>query len=460
MKLLHTHNFTLESFPEPPSQSYACLSYTWGTPPHGEVSHRDVVGCGARSPKADYGTLKDRASLPAWARRDTESARRVVGACSRAREVGIKYLWVDTICIDRTSLADISEAINSMYRWYRQATVCYAHLSDLAPSALPSTDDVASAMADCSLDETSLGRSRWFTRGWTLQELLLPRRLELYDREWNLRGSKSSSHVVEMLSRISGVETAVLSDPDRIADFSYGRRMAWAAKRQVTRGEDAAYALLPILGVNMTVRYGEGGERAFQRLQEKVIRVTTDLSPLCWRSCWEDEMSDEEGEEGEQFFGGCLASSPAEFSHFVATPEWQEPFHSDAELQFNNKGLNIRAPLAPWRRSTRDVVMYLNSSSRSREGMQHVGVLLRECEPGVFARLSPKEVVRLPLRKGVDLSRRVCIRRSIDKRTSQKMYAEQSDLRIASWMDSVAEGQSSSSTTASKQSRTVLKTEQ
>src|SRR5438876_9441565 len=86
-----------------------------------------------------------------------------------------QFIIVDTVCINKSSSAELSESINSMFHWCKNAAVCYVSLDDLRPDA--SAED---GLANC----------RWFTRGWTLQELLAPKTAQFYDIAWNYRGSK------------------------------------------------------------------------------------------------------------------------------------------------------------------------------------------------------------------------------------------------------------------------------
>jgi hypothetical protein len=162
-------------------------------------------------------------------------------------------------CIDKTSTAELSEAINSMFLWYRKATTCYAYLSDVR-------------------ELTELAQSRWFTRGWTLQELLAPAVVRFYSEHWNFLGSKLELR--RQLQKVTGILQEVLIGGELNA-ISVARRMSWAANRQTTRTEDLAYCMMGIFDINMPLLYGEG-KRSFIRLQEEIMKISDDHSLFAW----------------------------------------------------------------------------------------------------------------------------------------------------------------------------------
>ena len=172
--------------------------------------------------------------------------QKIAMTCRLASEANISYAWVDTCCIDKSSSAELTEAINSMYRWYQRAAICYAFLSDLEP-AMPGEKSSITATA-------TLRDCRWFTRGWTLQELIAPRQVIFYDRAWQSRGSKSE--LAEILSEITNVDIEVLQHTKPLSALSTAQKMSWAAERETTRMEDTAYCLLGIFDVNMPLLYG------------------------------------------------------------------------------------------------------------------------------------------------------------------------------------------------------------
>jgi hypothetical protein len=215
---------------------YVILSHTWGD---GEVSLQDM----------DRKDISYKAGF-----------MKIRNCCQQALEHMLRYAWVDTCCIDKTSSAEISEAINSMFRWYSEAEVCYAFLEDIELEDTPSLVQ--------SLD---LSGSRWFTRGWTLQELLAPRKIIFYSASWQRIGTRKG--LATHLSHITGIATffLVTGGIQRLRFAGIAQRMSWAAQRNTTRVEDTAYSLLGIFEISMPLLYGEG-MRAFMRLQEELLK--------------------------------------------------------------------------------------------------------------------------------------------------------------------------------------------
>ena len=205
----------------------------------------------------------------------------------------LDYAWVDTCCIDKTNSAELSEAINSMWAWYRGAYVCYVYLADLEPgSAADLAAEGPGGLAAC----------RWFTRGWTLQELVAPREVVFFDREWNYRGGRAE--LAKLLERITGIPERLLKSGAALERFAVARRMSWAARRETTRGEDMAYCLMGLFDVNMPLLYGEGMVKAFARLQMAIVQSTGDWSIFAWV---DDRVPCSQ-------FAGMLAESPRQFA--------------------------------------------------------------------------------------------------------------------------------------------------
>jgi hypothetical protein len=220
---------------------YAILSHTWG---ENEVIFQDMQG---EVPKRN----------PRFSK--------IVKSCELAKNDGYDYLWIDTFCIDKSSLAELSEAINSMYLWYSKAAICYAYLSDVESRESEEPEHVSSRFR----------KSRWFTRGWTLQELIAPRSVVFLSKDWKVLGDKQ--RFLNLLSDITNIDHEVLLDARARSDISVARKMSWAAKRVTTRVEDRTYSLLGIFDVNMPLLYGEGW-KAFTRLQEEILKKTDDES--------------------------------------------------------------------------------------------------------------------------------------------------------------------------------------
>lgn len=278
MRLLNTNSLALEFFPSV-IPKYAILSHRWEEQ---EVLYDDIQNGVTDKVKALKGYSK------------------VQQSCTLARQQGYDYIWIDTCCIDKASSAELSESINSMFTWYRKAGICYAYLSDVYPSF-----------------RNKFSFSQWFNRGWTLQELIAPPIVLFYNNEWKPIGTKAK--LCAKIQERTGIPSTVLLCVDpligdcrscnggqlgfiRIGEgvrqcshhisqghslshvlqsCSIAQRMSWAARRNTTRIEDAAYCLLGIFGVNMPLLYGEG-MRAFLRLQEEIIKTTDDQSILAF----------------------------------------------------------------------------------------------------------------------------------------------------------------------------------
>ncbi len=202
---------------------------------------------------------------------DSRLSRKVRDACAFARRHGYSYLWIDSCCIDKTSSSELSESINSMFQWYAGAAVCYTFLADVPPGEDPDADG------------SRFRLSRWFTRGWTLQELVAPSELLFLSSDWELVGSKRQ--LATLVEAISGVDREALLREKPLNKFSVAQRLSWAAQRETTRIEDRAYSLLGIFGISMPTLYGEG-EGALRRLQEEIMRRIPDQSLFAWRNVY------------------------------------------------------------------------------------------------------------------------------------------------------------------------------
>lgn len=263
MRLVHTSTLELHEFVGSETPRYAILSHTWED---GEVLFHNMANLGALH-------------LPGFAK--------ISKFCERARSESLEFAWIDTCCIDKSSSAELSEAINAMYEWYSRASVCYVYLSDV--SVLAQNDD---EKAD---REKKLKDCRWFTRGWTLQELLAPKYVKFFDKDWINFGSRRS--LVPDLVSITGIDATHLERPHWA---SIATRMSWASSRKTTRVEDVAYCLLGLFEVNMPLLYGEG-VNAFQRLQHEILKAWDDESIFAWRN-------------ESLVHSGMLPLSPADFS--------------------------------------------------------------------------------------------------------------------------------------------------
>ncbi len=183
----------------------------------------------------------------------------------QARHDGLQHFWVDTCCINKFNAVELQEAINSMFRWYRDATKCYVYLPDVSRPPSDSVGDSNEAWA------STFRKSEWFTRGWTLQELIAPALVDFFSKEGGLVGNKASleRHICER----TGIPVNALRGSP-LSDFSVAERMSWAASRKTYRQEDKAYSLLGIFDVNMPLIYSEGKDRALQRLREVIDKAS------------------------------------------------------------------------------------------------------------------------------------------------------------------------------------------
>ncbi|CAK7235668.1 hypothetical protein SCUCBS95973_009345 [Sporothrix curviconia] len=270
---------------------YAILSHTWEA---GEVTLQEM----ARA--ADDATVR---SKPGY--------KKIEQSCELARQEGLEYIWIDTCCIDKTNSTELFEAINSMFTWYRNAWVCYVHLADALVVAGGGRDSVVYR----NPRRLYVDLYRWYSRGWTLQELVASRNVAFYSADWQPMGTKTA-HLME-IARGTGIDPATLAAAggadfeDHLARISVARRMHWLAYRETTRPEDLAYCMLGIFGIHMPVLYGEG-DRAFVRLQEELLKSVDDQSLFAWKE--DDSLDYYRDDYGNSFrCWGLLARVPAEF---------------------------------------------------------------------------------------------------------------------------------------------------
>ncbi|RYP60249.1 hypothetical protein DL771_010586 [Monosporascus sp. 5C6A] len=294
MRLLNSHTLDFEEFSGPSIPEYAILSHTWGGE---EVVYQDM-----------------RDSIPRWRLKyKCKAGWQKISNCARqARRDGLRYVWVDTCCIDKSSSAELQESINSMYRWYHNAKVCYAYLSD---ADVRGGGEEEGHHGDD--DPLRFRRCRWFTRGFTLQELLAPRSVVFFAQDWTPLGDRAG--LAALVASITGIGEEYLvrggGNDSLLHRASVACRMSWAAGRETTRGEDAAYCLLGIFGIHMPLLYGEGIAGAFRRLQEEIMRATGDTSILAWGHRSRNPGSRTSG-------GGYLASSPLDFMHCARVADY------------------------------------------------------------------------------------------------------------------------------------------
>ena len=294
MRLLNTKSHTFKEFFDSDIPEYAILSHRWGDD---EITFQEF--------------RKGR-------NRDSQGYAKVKQCCSLAEELGLAWVWVDTCCIDKKSSAELSEAINSMYRWYEKAKECLVYLSDVAWNS----QDVKSSTA-------LFAQSSWFTRGWTLQELLASYKVLFFDSAWNFFGTKEN--LKTSISAATGIAMDQMKDP---VGACIAQKMSWVSKRKTSRSEDMAYCMLGLFDVNMPLLYGEGGAKAFLRLQLEIIKQSDDESIFAWTL------------PKKSFFDsfGLLAPWPACFAdsgaYFCPGITRRSPY------QMSNQGLQFEVPVA------------------------------------------------------------------------------------------------------------------
>jgi tetratricopeptide (TPR) repeat protein len=230
-------SFSLADFAEDEVPRYAILSHTWGRDGD-EVTYKDIVD-GTGSGKAGYDKL--------------------CFCAVQAKNDGLGYCWIDTCCIDKTNAAELTESINSMFRWYQNAVKCYVFLADVST---PTSEDDR---------DSQLRKSRWFTRGWTLQELIAPQCVEFFSQQGEQLGDRKS--LEQQIHQVTGISIHALRG-EPLSHFTIDERMSWAANRTTKRPEDKVYSLLGIFDIHMEAIYGEGEHHASRRLLRELERYS------------------------------------------------------------------------------------------------------------------------------------------------------------------------------------------
>jgi hypothetical protein len=225
---------------------YGILSHTWGDDDE-EVTFQDLMD-GLAKQKVGY--------------------KKIQFCAEQATRDGLQYFWVDTCCIDKSNNAELSEAIVSMFRWYRNATKCYVYLADVS---VDSQDPASQSFHSWG---PAFRNSRWFTRGWTLQELIAPPFVEFFSTEGKLLGDKKS--LESQVQEITGIAAQALQG-NTLSKFSVTERLSWAESRGTKREEDRAYSLLGMFDVYMPLLYGEGIGNAFRRLREEINKCSSSI---------------------------------------------------------------------------------------------------------------------------------------------------------------------------------------
>ena len=363
MRLIHTSSLEFEEFEPAVAPPYAILSHTWDG---AEPSFQDVQNDRKAGKEPEYAKL--------------------IEGCRAAARHGYSYFWIDTCCIDKTNSVELSETINSMFRWYQQAGICLAYLVDVPPG-LEAIDK-----------ESQFGKSRWFTRGWTLQELLAPPEVEFLASDWTRITSKTDSSSV--LADITGISTSFLSGED-LEMASIAMRMSWASKRVTTKAEDIAYCLMGIFDIQMPLLYGEGEGGAFRRLQQEIIKDSDDQSIFAWKA--DDELMPPPRTTERRVFS-LLARSPAAFEHSHDVVEADSPMFEflpeylvgiRAPTVFDNKGLHLSLPMIPMIPKSEKMFLALLACSKSgKEDEGRLAIQLRDVSTngGRYIRIKQHEL--------------------------------------------------------------------
>lgn len=307
MRLINTKSLELREFFNEDTPPYAILSHAWGDQ---EVTFQD------------------------WQNRQQAATKRgfskIQKACSEALNYKLDWLWVDTNCIDKSSSAELSEAINSMFAYYQKSEICFVYLVD-----------VSTVNQDRKLLFSQIRNSRWFTRGWTIQELIAPQHLVFHAADWSRIGRKDGS-LVNLFTSITKIDMVYLNGRKSIHRASVSKRMSWLAKRTTTRTEDMAYCMLGIFDINMPLLYGEG-RRAFFRLQEEIIKSCNDHTIFCWE--WTDIVPDN--------WASLLAPWPTVFE---GAGDFEKLGSNEISVfSMTNAGLSIRLPTIATIRETRSL---------------------------------------------------------------------------------------------------------
>jgi hypothetical protein len=236
MRLINTRTLKLELFYSYDLPKYAVLSHTWGAE---EVTFTQLMD-GSGPDQVGFG--------------------KVTAVCQLALENHLEYVWIDTCCIDRSSGSELNKSITSMYDWFEDAEVCYAYLAHVET-------------------DYDIRRSPWFTRSWTLLELLAPQKVEFYSRHWEPLGTKIT--LANTIAEITGIATDILRHERHPKSAPVAERMSWASKRSTNRIEDGAYSLIGLFNIRMALDYGEG-LAAFLRLWEEILKNLEDYTVLLW----------------------------------------------------------------------------------------------------------------------------------------------------------------------------------
>ncbi|KAK7965197.1 hypothetical protein PG988_010201 [Apiospora saccharicola] len=333
MRLIDCETLELKEFNEIDVPEYVILSHTWGSE---EVSFEEMTSPAKGRHRAKEGFHKISLFASVAARHD------------------FRYIWVDTCCIRKDSSSELSEAINSMYTWYKNARRCYVYLNDVDSDS-----------------EEEFKRCRWLSRGWTLQELIAPEDVFFYSKHGEMLFAKE--HRLGELSALTGisqehcVENEMGGKEGNDEARGYGLLFAWDTRCQYA---DALW---------------RGGQKAFIRLQEEVMKRSDDQSLFLWKK----------KEESYTTYLGLLAPSPREF---VDSPDvvFAENFFEDRPYSSTNKGISIRLDLVPSRPDADEHDVYialLNCQHPGHDAGKPIGIFLKRLEGNQFVRIDAHRIL-------------------------------------------------------------------
>jgi hypothetical protein len=316
MRLLNVYSLDLEVFPSasaPPP--YVAISHRWGKE-EDEVSFQDILQL------ATQPSVKNK---PGFAK--------ILGAVTQAKKHTLDYIWIDTCCIDKTNNVELQEAINSMWTWYQECDRCFVYMNDVPSDQPPDAAD------------SHFSRSQWFTRGWTLPELLAPGKITFFGEDWEKIGKKANRNIMKRIILITGIPEEVLSDGETTS-FSVATRMTWASRRATTKKEDKAYSLMGIFDITMPIIYG-GRENMFVMFQKEIMKRSADQSIFAWAVESASPTAT----------AGLLASSPESFADVNEIPGvifvknfsyMMKPVPPpEAHYSYTNVGIRITLPMKP-----------------------------------------------------------------------------------------------------------------
>ena len=321
MRLLNTTTGEFKDFFSDAIPEYAILSHLWGNT-EDEVSYKQFR----------------KRSVP----QDLPGMVKIGNFCNLAATNGFQWAWIDTCCIDKRSSAELSEAINSMYKWYERSEVCIVYLADVEFSARELSLKNQAGDAFWSSFKEKFRKSFWFKRGWTLQELVAPKIVVFYDARWREIGALHVEKICNEVVEVTGIGAQWLGPSrDRPQWASIAARMSWASRRKTSREEDMAYCLLGLFAVNMPLLYGEGAEKAFYRLQTEIMKVTDDESLFAWTHARPASMF----EWTLPRLAPCLlAASPEYFADSGDICARTSLFANRPSFSKTNKGLDMAVP--------------------------------------------------------------------------------------------------------------------